>query len=47
MSKRNQRLELLRVILENQTLAGHEQILAEIRKHGAEVTPDTLSRDLT
>lgn len=47
MSKRNQRLELLRVILENQALAGQEEILAELRKHGVEVTQATLSRDLT
>ena len=47
MNKRNQRLELLRVILENQALAGQEEILAELRKHGVEVTQATLSRDLT
>ena len=48
MSNRMQRLEVLRVILGGTLpLSSHEEILAELRKSGVNVTQATLSRDLT
>ena len=46
MSKRFERLEVLRVILSSHNLGSHEDILQELKRNGIEVTQATLSRDL-
>lgn len=47
MSKRMQRLEVLRVILASSEMGSHEEILRELARNGVEVTQGTLSRDLS
>ena len=48
MSNRQQRLDMLRVVLSSGTEFGsHEEILSELKRNGWNVTQATLSRDLT
>lgn len=47
MKKRDQRLEVLRVILASSEMGSHEDILRELKKNGLNVTQATLSRDLS
>ena len=47
MSKRMQRLEVLRVILASSQMGSHEDILKELARNGWDVTQATLSRDLS
>lgn len=47
MSKRYERLEVLRVILASHEMGSHEEILKELAKNGWTVTQATLSRDLS
>lgn len=46
MKKRNNRLDLLRVILSSREMCSQEDILQELLRNGVEVTQATLSRDL-
>lgn len=46
MSRRTQRLEVLRVVLSSNKLSTHADILHELAKNGITVTQATLSRDL-
>ena len=46
MSKRFERLEVLRVILSSHNLGSHEDILQELKRNGSEVTQAALARDL-
>lgn len=46
MKKRNERLDLLRVILSSREMCCQEDILRELQRGGVEVTQATLSRDL-
>ena len=47
MSKRMQRLEVLRVILASSSMGSHEDILKELAQNGWNITQATLSRDLS
>lgn len=46
MKVKNDRLETIRMIVSNQEISSQEELLAELRKEGFQLTQATLSRDL-